>query len=222
VEAKISAVMLDNGEPTLARSVESVARQTAGVDEIILVTGPKTDWRAVEELSYKYQLRVIGPVGRIGYGRYLGILKASGDVVMSCDSDTIYSEDYLEHALGDINRGFQLVKAGVVYPLDASNPLWIVDHMVFLITGAYEFGWVFRRGEMLSVITERDVKAFMNIPKIDLGRRPTSRLKSTINYNMKCWTRLPTFFTREYLPPAVAATTPVSAVLAVCALGTRA
>lgn len=222
VRVKVSAVILDNGEPTLVMSVESVTRQTVGVDEIILVTGPSTDWRVVEELKRKYQLKVIGPVDKIGYGRYLGILEAKGRVIMSCDSDTIYSDDYLEHALHDIERGFQLVKAGVVHSLDTSNPLWIVNHMVFQIIGAYEFGWVFRRDDMLSVITKRDVETFMSIPRADLGWLSTLRLKSTINYNMKCWTRLPTFFIREYLPSAVASTTPVSAVLAVCALGTRA
>jgi glycosyltransferase involved in cell wall biosynthesis len=220
---RVSVVLVDNGEQLLERSVASIRSQTARPHEVIIAPGPRTDL----DLARRLADTVLEPCDSIGYARYLGLLRASGDVVMLADSDTIYGENYLRYALEDISRGYQLAKAGTVYPVEPSDPLWFFEHMLFAIGGAWEFGWVVVREELLRLLTPELVERLRN-PRADLGHiaywNPLAsldlRLRSTVDHRMVLWTRMPTHFTRSYLVPAVGATLVTSVVPAVVGYAT--
>jgi len=203
----VSVVLVDNGEPTLKQCVDSIRNQSVRVDEIILVSGPKTD----KSLAWELADYVIGPYEYIGYGRFVGIQRAGNNIVMLADSDTIYDRDYVKHALESIQKSV-IVKAGSVHPLDTKDPLWVFDYIMFRITGAYEFGWVINRDKLLNYFTTTDINKLMN-PRTDLGHIVSLKpIKSSVNYKMVCWTRLPTYFTKNYLIPTVG-TVAVSSII---------
>jgi len=208
----VSAVVVDNGERTLAECVASIRKQR-GVDEVIIAAGPKTDTEVAKQVADD----VVGPFNQIGYARYIGLARSSSDIVMLADSDTIYACGYLGYALELIDR-YPLVKAGTVYPLDQRNPLWVVDHLLFKLVGAYEFGWVARKRELVSAINRDGVHRLL-APRADFGWLPSVlKMPYTVSYRMTCYTRLPTHFTKMYAVPAMGAIAVASAIPAVVAL----
>jgi len=176
----VSTIVVDNGEPTLEECIESIRSQSYPVSEIILVASPKTNL----ELAHRLADRVIGPVDYIGYGRYLGILEASGEIIMSADSDTVYDKDYLRYAVEDIERSCEAVFAGSVYRYGF---LELVDLVYFSVYGALEFGTVFLRDRALQVI---DPEWLLEDPRRDI--LPFLRkLNTCVDPRMVCYTRLP-------------------------------
>ena len=140
----ISAVVVDNGEPLLEKCLESLRDQTERV-EIIVVGGDKTDYELAKSLADE----VYGPITTsIGDARVYGILKANGEVILSCDSDTIYLPNYAETAMRELQkRGF--VRAGTILP-HKPNPLglWEIKYLYPIVP--YEHTLAFRKSAFIS------------------------------------------------------------------------
>jgi len=109
---KVVAVVLDNGDPDLEQCLNSLANQTVETD-IIVVAGPKTDWGIAREYG-----EVHGPIRGFLNARLFGLNKAvkrGADVILSCDSDTIYHYEYAESAAECLNASL-VVRAGTIIP----------------------------------------------------------------------------------------------------------
>ncbi len=89
----VTVVCVDNGEPNLEWSIKSLRDQTVRAN-IVIAAGPKTD----VELAKSLADYVVGPISGIGRARVTAILKYGDDVIVSCDSDTIYDPRYIEYA----------------------------------------------------------------------------------------------------------------------------
>jgi glycosyltransferase involved in cell wall biosynthesis len=209
-------VCVDNGEELTEECLRSIRAQ--GVDEIVVVTGPRTRLSVVE----KYADIVVGPVGPVGYARYVGLLRASNRIVSFCDTDTVYYSGYFEHAVEDFTRDQELavVKAGVVLPHEQS-PLGHAESLVHYFVGAWEFGWVVDRDKLLGALGSGDVE-LLRRPIVDFGMLPSvRRLKSLVDRRMVVKTRLPTYFFKNYSPAAIGASVPVAAVSLLAVLAGR-
>jgi len=119
----ITAVVLDNGHPDLEKCLDSLWNQTVPVD-IIVVAGPNTD----VELAQQYG-KVTRPIKGYLNARIHGFRKASSEVILSCDSDTIYHPEYAEAAL-ECLKNAGLVRAGTVIP-KKETPLGKVEILIF-------------------------------------------------------------------------------------------
>jgi len=95
----VTAVCVDNGEPTLEQCIQSLRNQTVKV-RVVVATGPKTNMELAKSLADA----VIGPFDKIGVARVTAILKHGDDVIVSCDSDSIYDPHYVEYALEDLKN----------------------------------------------------------------------------------------------------------------------
>ena len=207
---------VDDGEELAEESLRSVRDQ--GVDELVVVPGPRTRLSVVE----KYADVVTEPVSPVGYARYVGLLRASNRIVAFCDTDTVYGEKYLEHAVEDFseNPGLAVVKAGVVLPHEPS-PLGYAESLVMYFVGAWEFGWVVDRDKLLRALGSDDVE-LLKRPRVDFGMLPSvRRLKSLVDRRMVIKTRLPTYFFKNYSPAVIGASVPVVAVSLLAILGGR-
>ena len=179
--ATASVVCMDNGEPTLERCVKSIRGQPVKV-EVIIVGGPRTDYELAKSIADK----VIGPYDFIGVGRLQGIRLASSEYVISCDSDSIYGENYVLYAVNNLAK-HAAVKAGTILPLEPSPEAYFEAAFTRLLP--YEFSLAFRKGALLSLV-ER-------IPFTPLNRRMdigwyAYLLNYKIDPSMVVWTRLPT------------------------------
>jgi len=147
----ITAVVVDNGEPLLEKSIESLRDQTERVNKIIVVGGDKTDY----ELARAIADEVYGPITKsIGDARVCGILKAEDEIILSCDSDTIYPPEYAEICVTEL-REHEFVKASRAEPVDgySDNPLrnaLIMLEQQFYPFVYYEHSLAFRKSAFLS------------------------------------------------------------------------
>jgi len=208
--AKVAAVLVDDGEPTLAKSVESLRNQTVKCD-IILAPGPKTDLELARSLVDVTMPPMIG----IGRSRVSAILKADHRYILSCDSDVVYDQRYAEHALENL-REVNAVRAATILPLDWSM-LGLVE-TVFSLLPPYEFAYAFRKAAFLGAKIHKE--DFSNT-RGDIGWALSWRLRPRLEPRMVCWTRFPTFgavnFTQNYLAPALAGFIPMLGVAGVVA-----
>jgi len=110
------AVVLDNGSPDLENSLNSLIGQ---VDEVVLVPGPKTDVSKLNAVTIT--VTITRPVKGILNARLHGLktaLDKGADVILSCDSDTIYHHKYAEEAVECLKSEslVSLVRAGTIIP----------------------------------------------------------------------------------------------------------
>jgi glycosyltransferase involved in cell wall biosynthesis len=209
----VSAVCVDNGEELTRESLESIRGQ---VDELIVVAGPRSNLELLRELADT----VIGPLGPVGYARYIGLTRASGDLVVLCDTDTIYMDGHVEHAIDDFKRfpWLAVVKAGSVEPHKPSL-LGYLESAVARVIGAFEYGWVVDRRKLLSAMMARDVEALKN-PRTDIGLVSYKLLlKSLVDHRMRVRTRLPSYYFESYFASAVGSVIPIAGVSAMVLIG---
>jgi len=200
-----TAVVVDNGEPLLERSLLSLHDQTVK-PYIIVASGPKTDLELARSLADE----VLPPQSGIGRARVRGILKANSEYVLSCDSDTFYSPTYVEEAVNYLSTfgefGFNFVKAGSIHPHE-ENVLGRIETLAVMLY-PYEFCLAFRKPAFIELgIHECD---YSN-PRIDIGHYLVTRTITTVNPRMECYTRLPTKFVSdlaEYAPSIVLSSIP--------------
>ena len=211
----ISAVILDNGEPTLERCIASLRSQTEPLDEIVVEAGPNTN----PAISSKAD-RVIPPgeVERLGEKNIKGILSCRSPYVMICGGDCIYDEAYAKEAVKTLDAGARAVRAGKMLPLGddllasvqsalLSGPLWwIWSHM--------EAALAFRREDFIDEGIHLDPR-YREYPRRDVGTAIQWRMNPQVNPRMVMWTRLPTYHARlavNYLPAAMGAAVPMVAL----------
>jgi hypothetical protein len=207
---KISVVFVDNGEPTVEMSLQSIKSQN--VDEIIVAHGPNTNVDVVK----RYADKMFGPLSSIGYARYIGVMNARNRIVALADSDTIYGVNYFAYALEDFERyDVDIVKAGNVMSIQMiTDPIGFIENFVMRIGGAYEFGWVIKR-DIIENLDEKDVEKLKN-PRTDFGHIPKIITRKTfIDHRMTCYTRIPTYFWREYAYPTIGSVIPITAVASI-------
>jgi len=178
----VTAVCVDNGEPTLEQCIQSLRNQTVKV-RVVVATGPKTNMELAKSLADA----VIGPFDKIGVARVTAILKHGDDVIVSCDSDSIYDPRYVEYALEDL-RVSDSVKAGSIYPLPGHYYLESLIEPNLLFFMPYEFSLVFKKSLILSRLPRDWEQAS---PRWDIGMLT---VPFTIDYRMRVWTRLPTYY----------------------------
>ena len=177
----VSAVCVDNGEPTLERCVKSLRDQPVKV-EVIIAAGPRTNMEIARSIADK----VVGPIDFIGLARLEGVKTASSDFIISCDSDSIYGEGYVQYALEDLQR-FNAVKAGTILPLDPSIDGYVESLFSRLIP--YESGIGFRRQALYDILRVFPFTPFNR--RADIGWH-VLLLNPRIDPRMVVWTRMPT------------------------------
>jgi glycosyltransferase involved in cell wall biosynthesis len=206
----ITALVVDNGEPTLVKCIYSLRSQTIPV-RIVIAAGPKTDLKLAERLADK----VYPPISGIGKARVNAILNEEGEFFLSCDADSVYETHYAEYALQDLKAGAKAVKAGVILPLEWNNPLVLIETALSLIP-PYEYALAFRKSAFLEAgIHFEDYTGL----RADIGGAVVKRLNAWPDVRMVCWSRIPTKggceFAEKYLPSALIGIAPVMGVVGV-------
>ena len=214
VEMSAVAVVVDNGEPTLARCVGSLRAQTVPI-RVVVAAGPKTDLALAKRLADE----VYPPISGIGRARVNAILNEKCEYVLSCDSDSVYESHYAEYATQDLRGGAKAVKAGVILPLDWSNPLAVCESALSLIP-PYEFALAFRRSEFLKLgVVEEAERA--SDARWDIGWRVVTGLGALPDFRMVVWSKLPTYganhVAQNYAPSLVAGLAPIFSVAGIAA-----
>jgi len=194
---EVTAVVVDNGEPLIEKSLLSLRNQTVPV-EIVLAPGPKTDMR----IAKKYADVILEPSDKIGEARVKAVKAAETEYIVSCDTDTIYDSRYCEYALEDLQR-HKAVKAGTILPHEWP-PLATIEAMGHLLV-PYEFALAFRKSDFLEARIDKE--DYSN-SRADIGWYVLWRLFPRTDFRMKCWTRFPTYgadyVAKNYLPQALA------------------
>jgi glycosyltransferase involved in cell wall biosynthesis len=193
---KVACVVVDNGDPHLSSTVQSLLRQSRKCDEIVLAPGPKTGQATIEDMK-ALGVRVLDPVEGIGKARVKAILSTDADIIVSCDSDTLYYESYVEEAVKTLMKGYRAVKAGTVEPHKWSLGALLELPIATLLP--YEFGLAFWRTEFLKTSAVRAAQETSNRlwdigPIVSMEMQPVA-----INPRMKLRTRLPTHAARHLI-----------------------
>ncbi|MCR6691542.1 MAG: glycosyltransferase family 2 protein [archaeon YNP-LCB-003-016] len=206
MRSEVAAVIVDNGEPNLPKCIESLRRQTIPV-RIVVASGPKTDMQLASRLADK----VYPPIQGIGRARVNAIICEDAEYIISCDSDTIYNEHYVEYALEDLKSGFKAVKAGVILPLEWNNGLGILESACSLAI-PYEFALAFRRSEALKAGLVEEARKWSD-NRMDVGWFILTRLNPIPDPRMICYTRFPTYgakyMSENYLPSIIGGAIPI-------------
>jgi len=206
-----TAIVVDNGEPNLPKCIASLRRQTHAV-RIVVAPGPQTDVRLAEELADE----VLEPIRGIGAARVNAIMKVEDEFIISCDSDCIYDERYVEYAVQDLER-YNAVKAGSIMPIeDLLNLLgWL--EAAFSVVVPYEFALAFRRSAFLEAGCHLDV---CEDPRCDIGLPVMTKLHPVIDWRMKVYARMPTYGAKvaaSLTPSIIGGLTPLATVTAIIA-----
>ena len=170
-------------------------RQTRRCDEIVVAPGPRSSPSDLELLR-RIGVRVLEPVDGIGRARVRAILSTGADIIISCDSDSIYDERYVEEAVKSLEMGYKAVKAGHVEPIEWSAGAVLELPLATLLT--YEFGLAFWRTEFLKTrapaFAESTRSRLWDIgPIIALEMQPI-----LVNPRMRVKTRLPTHAVKSF------------------------
>jgi len=202
--------VIDNGEPSLAECIKSLDSQSQPPDEVIVCPGPRSDLDLIESLGIK----AIEPNAGIGIARVKGILAANGDIIISCDSDTIYDKHYIEYAVEDLKKA-KVVKAGVIQPRNP-DPLGALESSLSLLI-PYEFALAFKKTDFMR--SGAHLEDYSN-PRRDIGYPLLKRFfPFHVDFGMECYSRLPTYgvkqFVNEHLPFLIAGITPIIAVVGI-------
>lgn len=88
-----------NNADTLQQAIDSVKLQTSAFDELLVLDDSSLDGSA--EIAAVSGARVIRHAANLGRGamRARGVLEASGDLILSCDSTSVLRDDFLEKGL---------------------------------------------------------------------------------------------------------------------------
>lgn len=181
---RVSAVVVHKDEPLLERCVLSLREQTERV-EVVVADGGSSPERleAARNLADKLVVEP-GPIGRT---RVRGFLEASGEIILSCDADSVYCPTYAEEARRSLSEARAV--RGVLRPLGSASPLALVD-LVAQHAFVYECALALRRSAVFEAgLHELE---FTN-PRADVGQWVLSRLAPPVNPRMVVWTRLPTW-----------------------------
>jgi hypothetical protein len=171
-------------------------RQTRKCDEIVVAPGPRSNTSDLELLR-RIGVRVLEPVDGIGRARVMAILSTGADIVVSCDSDSIYDEHYVEEAVKSLETGYKAVKAGHIEPIEWSTGAVLELPLAALLT--YEFGLAFWRTEFLKTRAPAFAESTSNRlwdigPIVALEMQPM-----LINPRMRVKTRLPTHAVKSFV-----------------------
>ena len=171
-------------------------RQTRKCDEIVVAPGPRSNTSDLELLR-RIGVRVLEPVDGIGRARVMAILSTGADIVVSCDSDSIYDEHYVEEAVKSLETGYKAVKAGHIEPIEWRAGAVLELPLATLLT--YEFGLAFWRTEFLKTRAPAFAESTSNRlwdigPIVALEMQPM-----LINPRMRVKTRLPTHAVKSFV-----------------------
>jgi len=206
--SKVVVILVDNGEPTLTKSIESLRNQTVKCD-IILAPGPNSDL----ELARPLVDVVMPPTIGIGRSRVNAILQNDAEYIVSCDSDCLYDKRYIEFAVEDLEAGMRAVKAGIILPFEWKEPLTLVETALSLIP-PYEYALCFRREDFLRAGIVEEAERYGADRRWDIGGAVVTRLNAWPDFRMKVLTRMPTKgawgFVENYAVPLLAGTVPLA------------
>jgi glycosyltransferase involved in cell wall biosynthesis len=216
---KVACIVVDNGDPHLLNTVQSLLRQTRRCDEIVVAPGPKTGAEVLEQLK-RLGAKVLDPVEGIGKARVKAILSTDADIIVSCDSDTLYHERYVEEAVKTLVKGYKAVKAGAVEPHKWSLGALLELPLATLLP--YEFGLAFWRTEFLKTSAVRVAQETSN-RLWDIGPIVAREMQPiAVNPRMRLRTRLPTHAVKHLIEawtaPAIAAAAPIAVAATVSAM----
>jgi glycosyltransferase involved in cell wall biosynthesis len=201
LKVSVVAVVCDNGEPTLEKCVSSLRSQTVPV-RVVIAAGPKTNMALAERLADK----VYPPIVGIGKARVNAILKEECEYILSCDSDSVYDIHYAEYAVEDLKGGAKAVKAGIILPLEWTNPLALFE-AAFSLLIPYEFALAFRRSEFLRLGLAEEAERASD-PRWDIGWRVVNWLNALPDFRMVVYTKMPTYganyVAQNYVPSLLA------------------
>jgi len=201
----LTAVVVDNGEPLIDRSIKSLRDQTLK-PRILLCGGPKTDFEKARTLADQ----VIGPLDGIGKARVQGILEAETDNIVTADSDSLYAPNYCELAEQDL-KNLHAVRAGIILPHEWTDPLTLLETSLAW-TQPYEFAFAFRKQSFLNTrIQEEDYSYY----RTDIGVALQRRLLPILDPRMVVYTRFPTRgaqIASDYLPSMIGGSAPLLAL----------
>jgi glycosyltransferase involved in cell wall biosynthesis len=205
----VTAVVTDNGEPALEKCIASLRNQKTVPVRIVIASGPKTNL----ELAHRLADKVYPPLEGIGKARVNAILGEDDEVILSCDADTRYAENYAELAAQDLKiLGF--VKAGMILPAEPPSDVGLsLLEQVVSPFAPYEYAIAMRRKAFLD--TGVHLMDYDSCPRSDIGIGLIRRTVLLPDPRMVCYTRLPTksaYVTREYLPALAVAAAPFAVI----------
>lgn len=128
---KVTAIIPTlNEEKYIEKCTESLLNQDLKLTEILVVDGGSSDKtiEIVKKLKKRSEKEgvvlevVLMKKKGITRARDLGFRKAVGDVIMSCDADTIYPPDYLKTAISRLGGEY----VGVTGRQKVENPKWFI------------------------------------------------------------------------------------------------
>jgi len=189
------AIIVDNGEPLLEKCIESLRNQTERA-RIIIVGGDKTDYELAKSLADE----VYGPItSSIGDARVYGVLKAKGEIIISCDSDTIYPPNYVETMVKGLEE-HDFVKAVTAEPADgwSDNPvrnfLILFEQRIYPYI-PYEHSIAFKKQAFLN---EKLHEINFCMHREDIAIHMMRKMIPVIPLDIACYTRMPTNWVIEF------------------------
>jgi len=185
----VSAVVIaHNEEEYIAGCLESILRQTVGVDEALLILDSSTD--GTEKIASQYPVDIYEvEYGSIYPTKRLSVCAARNDIVLALDGDTVIAPDFLERGLQHLEEGYD-VASGHTSSRERT-PLgdfaaWVCNVQSSGSGPAY----VLDRRAYMDVCNVQRINGFVDIcagePEI-----PLQHMNQIKDPEMRLWTELP-------------------------------
>jgi glycosyltransferase involved in cell wall biosynthesis len=110
---------------SLARTLESLRRQTYPEFEVIVVNGPSTDTTELLLEGYAADLKIARcPEAKLGVSRNIGIKMASGEIVAFIDDDAVADDTWLEKLGSAYTKPSVAAVGGHVFDIPLGHIAW--------------------------------------------------------------------------------------------------
>lgn len=125
---RISVVIPSKNEQNVIRDcIISLLFQTHPIHEIVLVdaSDDQTPWIVTDlcrKANISYQV-IMDKSLNIGQARRVGVERSSGDLILSCDADTIFPHDWVERAVKWIDKYGAIMVFGRAEPRNSLDPV---------------------------------------------------------------------------------------------------
>jgi hypothetical protein len=130
----LSSVELEN----VYRSLDSLSEQSVFLDqanEFLIIDGDYAPPEVIEEIKVKYPWVTVKKFPGIGYyeAKMKGAELATGDIIIYCDSDCVYSRDWLNNILNQFTEKpeINVIAGETVTPIRSIYELAIAVHYFF-------------------------------------------------------------------------------------------
>jgi glycosyltransferase involved in cell wall biosynthesis len=189
---RLTAVVVNKNEAKgLELTINSLRNQETPV-EIVVVDGGSTDgsWEIATSMADK---AVRGYGLGMGLDRVIGIKQASGDFIISCDSDAIYPQHYSTLAKELLTK--YCAWTGPIYPKDSKDWKRLAEleslgsHFVSIAPFCYEHNLIFKKSVFLNLGLDK----LPYLSRFDIGVPVKIFMRPDYEPRLYCYSRLPTY-----------------------------